>query len=70
LKKTPGGLSRKGGRGRFFNAGAEGNALAKVAKLNLFLRSPSPFILSPPSSLHFDAISPKPKAKADGRRPG
>ena len=31
------------------------------------LRSPSPFILSPPSSPRFDAITPKPEAKADRR---
>ena len=31
------------------------------------LRPPSPFILSPPSSLRFDAIAPKLKAKADRR---
>ena len=34
------------------------------------LRPPSPFILSPPSSLRFDAIAPKPKAKADRRGNG
>jgi hypothetical protein len=34
------------------------------------LRPPSPFILSPPSLLRFDAITPKPKAKADRRGNG
>jgi hypothetical protein len=41
--------------------------LSRCLQGDEWLRPPSPFILSPPSSLRFDAIAPKPKAKADRR---
>jgi hypothetical protein len=41
--------------------------ISKIEGKNMVFQLALTLTLSPPSSLRFDAIAPKPKAKADGR---